>query len=79
MSTEGSGRVAEKALSGIPVSGGTAVTMMDKVFAHMECSFQGTKRAQGAGQGEPTCQPGWNKRDKHLAIPVVAPWGFGDS
>lgn len=38
----------------------------------------GTKRAQGAGQGEPTCQPGWNKRDKHLAIPVVAPWGFGD-
>ena len=42
----------------------------------------GTKMAQaitqGAGQGEPTCQPGWNKRDKLLAIPAVAPWGFGD-
>ena len=23
---------------------------------------------QGAGQGEPTCQPGWNKRDKLLAV-----------
>ena len=42
----------------------------------------GTKMAQaitqGAGQGEPTCQPGWNKRDKLLASPAVAPWGFGD-